>query len=73
MKVTYDEGANAAYIYLRREGGRVKNTDASAALVRQGIMINLDFDFYDRLVGIEVLAASKLLPSEVLEEAERIG
>ena len=73
MNVTYDESVDAAYIELRRESGRVKNSDASGALLRQGIMIHLNFDFDDRLVGIEVLAASKLLPSEVLEEAEKIG
>lgn len=33
-------------------------------------MINLDFDGAGRLVGIEVLDASKLLPPEILESAE---
>ena len=73
MNVTYDESVDAAYIELRQESGRVKNSDASGALLRQGIMINLDFDFDDRLVGIEVQGASRRLPTEVLEEAERIG
>jgi uncharacterized protein YuzE len=33
----------------------------------------LDFDGNGRLIGIEVLNASRTLPTELLESAERIG
>ncbi len=35
-------------------------------------MINLDFNKSGRLIGIEIVNATKLLPYEVLEKAERI-
>jgi uncharacterized protein YuzE len=66
VRISYDKEVNAAYISLReRIGvGGVKKT------VPVDNDINLDFDSEDRLVGIEVLAASDRLPAEVLSEAE---
>ena len=66
MRISYDKEVNAAYISLtERIGvGGVKKT------VPVDNDINLDFDSEDRLVGIEVLAASDRLPAEVLSEAE---
>lgn len=54
MRVTYDAKIDAAYIYL---------ADASKELETREVDhdINLDFDAANRLVGIEVLDASKRL------------
>ena len=71
MRVTYDQKADRAYIGFSREVSRVKNTYEYESLLAEGI--TLDFDFDDRLVGIEVLEASRILPPELLQEAERIG
>jgi hypothetical protein len=35
-----------------------------------GVWINLDFDGDQRLLGIEVINASKTLPADALEQAE---
>lgn len=67
MKVSYDPEANAVYIQLAEEigaGGVAKTYPCDPAEV--GGMINLDFDDAGRLVGVEVLDASKLLPRELL-------
>ena len=73
LKVTYDEVANAAYIYLSpgAEGTRVARTYPCDPIKVDG-MINLDFDAAGRLVGVEVLAARTKLPPELLTAAEDI-
>lgn len=70
MRVTYDAAFDAAYIQLVDEigAGGVANTYPCDP-TEVGGMINLDFDHAGRLVGVEVLDASKLLPAEVLESA----
>ncbi|MEU4337113.1 DUF2283 domain-containing protein [Micromonospora lupini] len=72
LRVTYDEEANAAYIYLTdpRVNAGVANMYACDP-VEAGGMINLDLDSDGRLVGIEVLAASSKLPQYLLDMAER--
>lgn len=68
MKWTYDPEADAAYIQLVEEigaGGVAKTVGCDPAEV--GGMINLDFNSEGRLLGIEVLDASQLLPREMLE------
>ena len=54
MRITYDDKADAVYIYL---------TDAIKEPKTRAIDddINLDFDVEERLVGIEVLDASHRL------------
>lgn len=73
LKVTYDEAANAAYIYLKpgAEGARVARMYACDPIEVDG-MINLDFDASGRLVGVEVLAARTKLSPELLAMAEDI-
>jgi uncharacterized protein YuzE len=70
MKVTYDATVDAAYIQLVDEigAGGVTNTYPCDPGEVVG-MINLDFDSAGRLVGVEVLDASKLLPPEILKSA----
>jgi len=76
MKITYDKSVDAAYIYLidkeKIASGWVKKTYPCDTSEIGGI-INLDFDKYGRLGGIEVLDASKKLPPEILDIAEIIG
>jgi uncharacterized protein YuzE len=73
MKITYDSGADAAYIHLSsiQPGGVAKTYTCDP--IETDSMINLDFDVEGRLVGIDVMSASKVLPPEVLKNAEIIG
>ena len=73
MRVRYDRSANAAYIYLidRLEFGQVKK-QYHCDLKKVGGIINLDFDSEGRLLGIEVLDASRYLSGETLDNAEII-
>ena len=68
MKLTYDRSVDAAYIQLsrRRTAGSVTKTYPCDPL-EVGGEINLDFDSEGRLIGIEILDASKRLPAELLK------
>ena len=70
IDLEYDPAADAAYIYLRRPSARgpfaVGHTVACAPRETSGHMINLDFDDDGRLIGIEVLDASRALPADLL-------
>lgn len=69
MKVTYDVEADAAYIYLVDEigAGGVARTHMCDP-VDVGGMVNMDFDAAGRLIGIEVMDASRLLSPEILAQ-----
>lgn len=73
MRVTYDPSVDAGYISLREiDSGGVKHTvplDSDGGLESLGSIV-LDFDGEERLIGIEVLNASDVLPPELLREAE---
>ncbi len=71
LKVTYDEVANAAYIYFLEPCTRVAATYACDPVAVDG-MINLDFDAGGRLIGLEVLGARAKLAPELLAQAENI-
>jgi len=70
MRISYDSKSDAAYIYLVDEirPGGVARTYPCDPRVVQG-EINLDFDLEGRLLGIEVLDASKRLPMSLLKGA----
>ncbi|MEM5814254.1 MAG: DUF2283 domain-containing protein [Candidatus Aenigmatarchaeota archaeon] len=73
MKITYSETDDAAYIYLvEAKPGVAARTEPCEIAGLRG-EINLDFDKNGRLVGIEVLGASKVLPKEILDRAERLS
>jgi uncharacterized protein YuzE len=75
VRVTYDPDANAAYIFLVNQigaGGVAKSVPVEGKGLEPPDFV-FDFDQDGRLVGIEVLAASDLLPPEVLEAAQRPG
>lgn len=67
MRITYDSDADAAYIYLVDEigAGGVDRTVPVEAIATHA-MVNLDFDASGKLIGIEVLDASNLLPDDLL-------
>lgn len=67
MKITYDQSTDAAYIYLIDEikPGGVAKTYCCDPQEVDG-QIHLDFDAGGRLIGIEVLDASRRLPSVLL-------
>ena len=62
MKLEYDKEVNAAYIYLedKIKDGEVKKT------IELNDDIILDFDVNGKLLGIEVLNASKILNKELI-------
>lgn len=69
MRVAYDSQTDAAYIYLVDElqpGEVVRTYTCDPGEVGE---INLDFDREGRLVGVEVLNASKKLHAAVLARA----
>ncbi|GAA0985152.1 hypothetical protein GCM10009555_060040 [Acrocarpospora macrocephala] len=73
VRVTYDQEANAAYIYLADPQARMKVARMyTCDPVEVGGMINLDLDEHGHLIGIEVLAASSKLPQSLLDVAERL-
>lgn len=70
MRISYDADADAAFIYLVDEisEGQSARTELCDVELREGAVI-LDLDADDRILGIEVLSASRLLPAEVLARA----
>jgi uncharacterized protein YuzE len=71
MKVTYDPIADAATIYfVPRTPGMSKKTEMVEV---DGHMLAIDFDAAGRLIYIEVLNATKVLPAELLKSASRPG
>lgn len=62
MKVTYDKEADAAYIYLKDkiERGEVKST------ISMNENIILDFDSNKKLIGIEILSVSRVVPKSAV-------
>ncbi|MDX5568800.1 DUF2283 domain-containing protein [Streptomyces sp. ID05-04B] len=72
-RVSYDETANAAYVYLTEPRARVTSARVYPCdPVDVDGMINLDFDEQGSLIGIEVLSASSKLPEYLLQSAERL-
>jgi len=74
MRITLDRQVDAAYIYLSGPllSGSVARTYPCDPY-EAGAEINLDFDADGRLLGIEILDASKHLPLYLLKDAEIIG
>lgn len=68
MKFEYDKEADTAYIYLEDfiEDGQVKKT------IELNDNIILDFDKDGKLLGIEILNASKILNQKSLLKAQSI-
>ncbi len=71
MRLTYDDQANAAYLALEdiAEGTAVENVVVGRP--GRGDVI-LDFDADGRLLGVEVIGATLLLRTTVLDASERL-
>jgi uncharacterized protein YuzE len=71
MKVRYDPSVDAAYLYFVEDSEQHSQafTYACDPMEVKG-QIHLDFDTEGRLIGIEVLQASKKLPQSILSTAE---
>ena len=67
MRITYDEAADAAYIYLVHEIGYGAVTRTLIGpVIEKGTAVNLDFADGGRLLGIELLGAHRLLAPDVI-------
>ncbi len=63
MKLEYDKEVDAAYIYIKypiKEGEAEKTIELNDDLI-------VDFDKNDKLIGIEILNASKVIGKNILE------
>ncbi|MGH2750229.1 MAG: DUF2283 domain-containing protein [Actinomycetota bacterium] len=74
MRIEYDSSVDAAYIYFVDDigAGGVATTYPCDPLQVNG-EINLDFDADGRLLGVEVLDASRFLPKSLLDSAPPPG
>ena len=66
MKLEYDKDADAAYLYMQypiKESGAKKTIQLNDNII-------LDFDENNKLLGVEILDASKVLNKKVLLEAQ---
>lgn len=64
MKITFDKEADAAYIYLKediRDGESIKTIKVNDNII-------LDFDKEGKLLGIEILNASKNITKDFLSD-----
>lgn len=70
MKLTYDPVVDAAYLQISEEFDSSRFGFTYACDPAQvGGQINLDFDLHGKLAGIEILQASRKLPSAVISAA----
>jgi len=70
MRLTHDEEADAAYIYLVDEIARGEVAASRLARIPlEGASLSVDFDAHGRLLGIEVLGASRVLRTETIQAA----
>ncbi len=64
MKITLDKEADAAYVYLKDIApGEVKKT------ISLNDSINIDLDSEGKTLGIEILNATKNLPTSAVKSA----
>jgi len=63
VKIEYDYQADALYIYFCESGKKVTET----VTVKPGV--HVDFDEDGRIMGLEVLSASKVIDKKVIELA----
>lgn len=66
MKIEYDKEVDAAYIYIEYP---IKDGEAKKTIeLNENIVV--DFDDKGKLLGVEILNASKVLNKKVLLEAQ---
>jgi len=70
VRITYDRQANAAYLYLTDEelpGGHTTTRAESPPGVDAWIALDWKAE---RLIGIEILDADTILPTDLLDQAD---
>jgi uncharacterized protein YuzE len=72
MKITHSVRTDQAYIALKEIGRGEAAFQHSVLDERLSAMVVLDISAEGRLIGIDVMGATRGLPPEVLEEAEKI-
>lgn len=73
ISVSYDSDVDAAYISLTKlinPGEAVDTIPLGVEDERVMSMINLDFDKEGRLLGIEIIDASKVMRKDLLDEIQ---
>jgi uncharacterized protein YuzE len=72
VRISYDADADAVYIHLGRETGAARRTTTQAA-TPDGVDGFVALDWEDgRIIGIEILDASRRLSQDLLDEADII-
>lgn len=73
VRITYDVRADAAFIYVvdKIHDGEVTHSQMCDLELREGAVIIL-FDAGYRLLGFEILGASRLVPREILATADEL-
>lgn len=66
MKFEYDKEVDAAYIYLKYP---IKDGEAKRTIELNDSII-VDFDDKGKILGVEILGASKVMNKKVLVEAQ---
>lgn len=73
VRLTHDAEADAAYVYLVDEINRGEVASSRVAdIPMDGAALTVDFDADGRVIGIEVLGASRVLRPETISAAEDI-
>src|ERR1700735_118773 len=67
MRIRYDRGADAAYVYLVDE---IRPGEAKRQVVVDGARVILDFDDAGELLGVAILGAAECLRPETLAHAK---
>mgnify|MGYP001567783270 CR=1 FL=1 len=66
MRIEYDKDVDATYIYISED---IKDDGAKKTIGLNDNII-LDFDGEGKLIGVEILDASKVLSKKVLTESD---
>jgi uncharacterized protein YuzE len=72
MRITFDKNADAVVIYFSEKKEMSAFMYPCDPSEINGL-INLDFNKEGKLIDIEILGASKFLPTEILENAQVIS
>jgi uncharacterized protein YuzE len=70
MRMTYDQDADAAYIYVSEESHEATDFQTCGPLEVENASIILIYNPSHHLIGVEVLGASRLLGPDSLAAAD---
>jgi uncharacterized protein YuzE len=70
MRITYDPSGGAAYVYLVQ---RIEPGEAQQQVLALDGDLLIDLDANGKILGIEILAADRLLRPETLASAEQLA